>query len=116
MTMEHPEDRELDRLLGQVKLPEAPFGFEHRMLARLRREREQGKWARLKFWWIGQNPGFQGGMAAACAALVILVAVGGFWQWEENQKTQRLVSALDAFEQYQQDQEKWTELDLYTWQ
>lgn len=114
--MEHPEDQELERLLGQVKLPPAPFGFEHRVLARLRQEREQGKWSRLKLWWTEQTLGFQGGLTAACAALVVLVAVGGFWQWQENQKTERLVSALDAFEEYQQDQEKWTELDLYTWQ
>jgi hypothetical protein len=112
--MEHPEDKALERLLGQVELPQAPFGFEHRVLTRLRAEREQTGWSKLRRWWLEQTLGFQGGLTTACAALVLMASVGGFWQWEQKQKTERLVSALDAFEQYQQDQEKWPELDLYT--
>ena len=112
--MEYPEDHELERLLGQVKLPQAPSGFERRVLARLREEREQGALARLKGWWLEQTLGFQGGLTAACAALVLLVALGGFWQWEQKNESDQVVAALDAFDQYQQDQAKWSELDLYT--
>lgn len=112
--MREPEDRELDRLLAQVKLPEAPLGFEKRVLARLREERERSFLAKVKAWWLEQTMGFQGGLVTAGAVAVLMVGVSGFWQWEEKKETDQIVAALDAFEQFQQDQAKWPELELYT--
>jgi|GEM_PF-6723034 len=114
--MEDREDPELNRLLGQLKSPQAPLGFERRVMARLREEREQSVWPKLRRWGATQTLGPRIGFTTACAALVFTVGVSVLFQWKEKQKTERLVAALDAFEQYQQDQEKWPELDLYTWQ
>lgn len=115
--MEYPEDQSLDRLLNKLDLPQAPLGFEHRVMARLREEREQTGWMKLWHWWNGQTLAFHGGFTTACAAVIVLASLGIFWQWEEKkQKNENLFSALEAFEQYQQNQEKWPELELYTWQ
>jgi len=114
--MEHPEDQALERLLGQVKLPDAPLGFEHRVLARLREERGRSAWAKFKHWWLEQSYGFQGGLTAACATFVLLASAGMFAQWEHKKENAQVLAALEAFDQYQQNQEKWPDLDLYTWQ
>ena len=104
--MEHPEDKALERLLGQVKLPEAPLGFEHRVLARLREERERTAWAKFKNWWHDLGFGYQGGLTAACATLVLLASAGMFVQWEHKKDSAQVMAALEAFDQYQQNQEK----------
>jgi len=122
MKQEHQDD--LDRLLDQVPLPQAPAWFETRLMARILREKATPLpwWKRYAKEWV----------VYSMAAVVVLLAVwtwsadlgeksevaGGISSSETNiaatysnkahlSKEEKIVAALSAFASYQEDNQVW---------
>lgn len=89
----------------------APEGFEHKLLARIRNEKSNGFFAKLRDWWIYGLDGLTW-RATAVAALVTLVVAGSITyvhfgartgqppqvQAEKSQESQRNVKSVDSVE------------------
>lgn len=96
----------LDELLQKAPLREAPAWFEVKLMARLRREKEE----KFNFFAIFQHRlALSGVFAILVAALTLIYFTTR--STESLEQHQKIMAGIEAFESYEEDQPVW-ESDL----
>ncbi|MEO0453031.1 MAG: hypothetical protein AAFY98_02695 [Verrucomicrobiota bacterium] len=102
-------DELLDQLLTEMPAPEAPDWFEARLMARLRREKEQS--APLFSFGLFAKPWILGLGATAVLALTLLLnqpQEGAVTVESAEISKEEINEALTAFASYQQEATQWS--------